>query len=301
MAYTRGNYGIEYIESRPGDSSSGKGWIVLAVVVIAAASFTLTWMKRRGGETSAAQTSPVVAALSEPLPQIVRQEAPVAVLPEPEEPTVVSVNTQKVVEASRTDEFTRRPAVLRNLLMRLDEAGKTGSIELQVSTIERIRSLPGNPAADIDDKLARRLGELNRIWLFEKKNAQWTTEVRVKPGDKAARIAREHGSTLASMVKLNGWTDAEKIRSGSTVRVMNNPRFSLQVMRRTRIADLKLNGKFFCRYDLDAPVKAEVGTYETPENLRRFLHEKGVVFTADDRRELEMLLPKGSSLIIAEF
>ena len=169
-----------------------------------------------------------------------------------------------------------------------------------VSTIEQLRALPGEPVADIDDRLARRLGELNVRWLFELKNAQWVKEVAVKSGDSATRIARENASTLASLRRLNPETDVERLRAGAKVLVMNQPRFNLVVHKRTRTADLQLNGKFFRRYDLRDAVGGEPGAHVSSGNLRQLLADNGVWFNRDDRSELELLMPKGSSLTISE-
>jgi hypothetical protein len=137
-------------------------------------------------------------------------------------------------------------------------------------------------------------------WLFVLKNAQWVKEVAVKRGDSASRIASENGSTLASLAKLNGG-DVERLVVGSKVRVMNHPRFNLVVHRRSRTADLQLNGKFFKRYDLASPVTGEDGAYEIPVRVRQFWKERGILFSMKDRAELEMLLPRGAAVLVSEF
>jgi LysM repeat protein len=171
---------------------------------------------------------------------------------------------------------------------------------MAASTIEELRSLPGRPAADIDDPLARRLSVLNVRRLFASDVSPWTTTVTVKRGDSASRIAREHGSTLASLEKLNGG-NCDRLVVGRRLKVLNHPRFSLAVHRVTRTADLSLNGKFFKRYYLTGPVRGAVGAYETPERLHRLWAEKGISFKAADGAELEMLLPKGTPVFVAEF
>jgi len=81
---------------------------------------------------------------------------------------------------------------------------------------------------------------------------------------------------------------------------MEHPRFSLVIHRLTKTADLSLNGKFFKRYYLNSEVKGEIGAYEKPERIRPFWAEKGISLDAEDRAELEMLLPRGATIIIAE-
>ena len=125
-------------------------------------------------------------------------------------------------------------------------------------------------------------------------------EVTVKRGDSASRIASEHGSTLASLERLNGG-NVEKIRIGAKLHVMDHPRFNLVLRRRTRIADLSLNGKFFKRYDLQGEIKAREGAYEVPERRKLLWEGLGSVFGKGDRAELEMLLPKGAPVLVSEF
>jgi len=196
-----------------------------------------------------------------------------------------------------TVDTSHRPTKVRNLLLRLAAAERRGDVEMAVTTIERLRDTPG--ADDLDDKLARRLGTLNMRRLFELKNGQWTIPVTVRRGDSATRIAYEHGSTLASFAKLND-VDVDRLAVGQKVVVMNHPRFQLVVTRRTHIADLSLNGKFFKRYDLTGEVAAPVGSYATPERLRAFCAEKGIGFKPLDRAELEMLLPKGTAVFVKD-
>ena len=76
---------------------------------------------------------------------------------------------------------------------------------------------------------------------------------------------------------------------------------NLVVHRRSRTADLQLNGKFFKRYDLTAPVKGRDGAYEIPSPARQLWAQIGAVFSVKDRNEIEMLMPKGASVLISEF
>ena len=96
------------------------------------------------------------------------------------------------------------------------------------------------------------------------------------------------------------WT-IPSVSSPSDSASTSAPVRSGSVRRRTRIADLSLNGKFFKRYYLAAPVAGGEGAYETPDRLRSFLSEKGIALSAPERAELEMLLPAGTSVLISEF
>ena len=265
--------------------SSGLGWVFALVAIVAFISLTWTFVKR------------IRSHAEEPAVEIV-QEVPSAAPSETAEPVAEPAPVPPapvVVQA----EVAKRPPRVRNLLMRLEEAERKRDVEMAVSTIETIRALPGSPAADLDDSLARRLGTLNIRRLFELRSGQWVKEVEVRRGDSASRIAAENGSTLASFARLNGGK-IDKIIVGAKLYVMNHPRFNLVIHRRTRIADLSLNGKFFKRYDLQDEVKAKAGAYEIPDRKRVFWDRAGVRLKPDDRTELELLLPTGASVLVSE-
>lgn len=289
MALVRGKFGIEYNPRQNERDSSGLGWVFVLVAAVALISLVWTLVGRFRGETvvedeisaekPAAETAPAAPA---PKP---------ASAPERRAPPVAAVDS---------DDMAKRPVKVRNLLMRLGEAERRRDVEMAITTIEQLRALPGSPAADLDNVLARRLGDLNMKWLFTLKNAQWVKEVTVKRGDSASRIASENGSTLASLSRLNGGA-VDRVIIGTKLQVMNHPRFNLVVHRRSRTADLQLNGKFFKRYDLASPVTGDDGAYEIPGRIRPFWKERGISFSMKDRAELEMLLPRGASVLVSEF
>ena len=278
MSLARGKFGIEYDPRKLEPESSGFGWVAVVVAFAALISLTFVIVKRiRSAEPDAAP----------PIEVRVKAEAVQDAMP-----------TSRIFQASQ-EVVSRRPTKLRNLLMRLEEAEKRGDVEMAVGTIESIRSLPGSPAADLDDALARRLGALNIRRLFGLRCAQWVKTVEVRRGDSASRIAAENGSTLASLARLNGGS-VERVFIGSKLHVMDHPRFNLVLHRRTRIADLSLNGKFFRRYDLQGAVKVRDGAYEIPEKRKGFWEVFGPAFRRADRQELDMLLPAGASILVSE-
>lgn len=193
-----------------------------------------------------------------------------------------------------------RPHSAQILLLKLEKAMEANDVELAVSTIEQLRALPGEAVADLDDKLARQLGELNVRRLFVTRNRQWVRQAEVRPGDSATRIARESGSTLASLLKLNALPSADKLKVGQKLYVMDHPKFTFVVHRAAKYADLSLKGKFFKRYDLSGPVGATEGNYETPARLRVFFNEKGISLSQEDRAELEVLLPEKTPVLVSE-
>lgn len=289
MAFERGRFGLEYDPRQRDKPSTGLGWsvAVISLVALASLAWTLIGRFRSGAEDSPPEASPAQV----PAPEQPSQDAP-AKAPTPPEP---DPSARKLGDS----DMSKRPVKLRNLLMRLEEAKKRRDVEMEVTTIEQIRALPGSPAADLDDSLARRLGTLNIRRLFDLRNAQWVKQVTVKRGDVATRIAYENGSTLASFARLNGG-NVDKVVIGRKLYVMDHPRFNLVIHRRTRTADLSLNGKFFKRYDLPGEVSGKEGSYEFPANPKTFWRSIGVEFKIADRAELETLMPVKASVIIAE-
>ena len=291
MAFERGKFGIEYTQKRPDEESSGLGWIVAAVALVALVSFAWTLVRRIGSDDPD-PPPPEPTATAEAV-QATTPDPPAAE-PAPPAPPVEAPSLPALPVA-----LENRPVKARNLLMRLEEADKLHDVEMAASTIEQLRTLPGAPVADLDDKLARRLGALNMLRLFTNRYPRWVRTVVVKRGDSASRIAAENGSTLASLSRLNGGK-VDRIVLGSRVYVMDHPRFALVVHRRTRTADLSLNGKFFKRYDLAGEVHGQEGAYEMSTGARAIWRTIGACFRPDDRAELEMLLPSSARVLISE-
>ena len=299
MSLARGKYGIEYNPRQlDDDDSSGMWLIVVAVTLVALVSLAWTLVGRFRSAEVEAEPDPVPAdEVRAPEPSPVREVSVVETAPTPQPKAVVPPPAQEPVADPASS--VRRPVKVRNLLMRLEAAEKARDVEMAVTTIEAIRALPGSPAADLDDALARRLGVLNVCRLFERRNAQWVSEVTVKRGDSASRIAAEHGSTLASLVRLNGGK-VDRLVIGRKLYVMSHPRFNLVIRRRARTADLSLNGKFFKRYDLKGEVTGKLGAYELPDRKRQLWKDLGVGLSEADRAELEMLLPVRTPVLVSE-
>ena len=296
MAFERGKFGVEYDPRQREQTSGGLGWVVAVVALLALVSLAWTVVGRLRARTD------------EPVPEEPRSAAPAPVesnggveepgaKPAPSQAPAADVEPPGQKFGGSVME--NRPVKLRNLLLRRDEAVKRSDIEMEVQTIEQIRALPGSPAADLDDALARRLGTLNLRRLFVLRNAQWVKQVVVKRGDVASRIAYENGSTLASLARLNGG-NVDKVVIGKKLYVMDHPRFSLVIHRRTRTADLSLNGKFFKRYYIPGEIAGKDGSYELPANPKTFWRSLGVEFKVADRAEIELLMPTKAGVIVAE-
>jgi len=304
MAFAQGKFGIEYNANPIDEESSGAGWLV-AVIALAAIAVLAAAGVRRLVSSAPDEPSPIEKPVAAQTTSVRIEDKPKSVgaplrgdrsghvgdvpLPPPPPPPPLPPGAER-----------NRPRVAQNLLLKLEKAEAAKDVELAVATIEQLRALPGEAVADLDNSLARRLGELNIRRLFVGKNRQWVKEVVVRRGDSATRIASENGSTLASLLKLNELPSADRLRIGQKLDVMDHPRFTIVVHRAAKYADLTLKGKFFKRYDIIAPVRAEEGNYETPARLRAFLAEKGIALAPADSAELDMLVPAKSSLLVSE-
>ncbi len=291
MSLNRGRYGLEWNPRQDERKPSGLGWVFVLVGLVALVSFSVTLVRRY--RAAAARDAAEFPRDADEAEAVVPSPPPSSVRPATDEPPPV------IEPAVRRAVTEKRPARVRNLLLRLEEAERRRDVEMAVSTIEQIRALPGSPAADLDDALARRLGVLNMKRLFVRKTPLWVRQVEVRRGDTATRLAAENGSTFASFARLNGG-NVEKIRLGAKVFVMDHPRFTLVVHRRARTADLLLKEKFFKRYDLAKAPTGKAGAYELPRGALAFWRSLGVAFKASDQTEIDLLMPVGSSVLISE-
>ena len=293
MSLERGKFGIEWNARQDERKSSWLGWVFLSVGLLALVSFSVTVVRRvRSSAADEEQERPPVESAA---------HAPVAPGPTPASAVAAPPPPPAAIPEEVKDAATerQRPVSVRNLLLRLEEAERQRNVEMAASTIEKLRSLPGSPAADLDDALARRLGALNIRRLFEKKTPLWVREVEVRRGDTASRIASENGSTFASLERLNGG-NVEKIRVGQRLSVMDHPRFTLVVHRRARTADLMLKDKFFKRYDLTQEPTCKPGTYELTKGSSAFWKSLGVSFKMPGQTEIDLLMPAVATVLISE-
>ena len=300
MAFARGKFGIEY-NPAPRREEPGPLVPLVLALVFAGAFVSLVWTvygRLKGDSVEKAQ-----AAAAREEARLAADEAEKRRAAEAEK-SVSLAGVSAVAPAvpkSAAGTLRERPVKVRNLLRRLEEAEEKNDVEMAATTIELLRSLPGRPAADLDDALARQLGRLNLQRLFTMRSPLWTVDVTVGRGDSASRLAYEHGSTLASLARLNPKTDLEHLRIGQKLKVMNHPTFRLLVTKSSRTAELLLNGKFFKRYYLTGPVTGETGSYELPERSRTFWPAAGLVMRREDRAELETLMPRASAVVISDY
>lgn len=271
MAFARTKFGIEY-NPRPAVDDESFPWALVLVPVFLLTAVSFTVVKLRS--PSPGPEPPAAEEAQAPAPE----EAP------PEEPR------KEKSASSSLPGVAKRPALVKNLLSRLEGAEANRDTEMAIDTIERLRALPGSPAADLDDALARRLGTLNLRKLYSLKSREWVKEVTVKRGDTLERISRENGATLASSLRINN-LESGRIQTGQKILVMKHPRFNLVVHGKPGYADLFFMGKFFKRYYLE-------GAPSVQEADRRL---KGIPLKPADREELLSLLPESATVLVSEF
>ena len=291
MSFQRSSsFGIEY-NSSTSSANEKFPWLIALGIVFVLVGVAFVVHKMMDTNPTPPKEPPSASAPSEPL---ATEKAP------------------ERVSAVYHGDTAGRPAIVKTLLDRLATAEANKDVEMAIDTIERLRGLPGSPVGDLDNALAKRLGVLNCKKLFEMKSLQWVREVTVRRGENAARIAKEHGATYASTLKLNEGRDLMTIKPGDKILVMNHPRFNLVVHAQLAYADLFLQGKFFKRYYLIGLTTSESGIGDSGSNLQKpsstltnlkdsKVTLKTLPLTVADRGELTSLLPANATLLVSEF
>lgn len=295
---------VEYDANRRRRNQPG-GWR-LAVYAVVMVAVLISFISARGCFSSKppvkAKGDDAVAkatAASELKPQQAKPEKKAAPVAQPK----VQVPSQAARQASSwAENASGRSAKERTLLLRLADAERQGRLAIAVDTIEQLRARPS--MADIDDKLARRLGTLNVKRLFSGEAVPWVVDVTVRRGQSVHRIAKEHGTTVAAVRQLNGLSPTEEPEVGRHLRVLEFPRATFVVHRQTRHADLTLNGKLFKRYYVSVGKNTVPGAYPITsapnEGPRSRFAALGIMVAPTDMRELDMFLAPGSSLTVSE-
>ena len=292
---------VEYDTARRCDKSGGWRLAVYAVVLVAV---VISFVSSRGcfsgkltgkDEIERDQVPPANAPPAQ-IPSVASNVV-ARPLPKPAAPSPAVVQALLWAENA-----SGRSVRERTLLLRLADAERQGRLAIAVDTIEQLRSIP--TMADIDDMLARRLGDLNVKRLFSGDPAPWVAEVLVRRGQSVHRIAKEHGTTVAAVRQLNGLSATEEIAVGRRLRVLEFQRAAFVVHKQTRYADLTLNGKLFKRYYVAVAENTRPGAYPitsaAKEGPRSRFAALGVKVAPVDMRELDMFLAPGSSLTISE-
>ena len=294
---------IEYDPTRDKDPSGGWKWSVIAVLLIAVALSLVSarfFSKDRQPIIVQDVCPPIGIArhdpAAEPASTNVAAKAPAKA--EPKKPSVEA----KEAEQWASDASSVRPARERTLLQRLADAERLGKLAIAVDTIEQLRARPA--MADLDDKLARRLGSINMKRLLSGEPFPWIVETTAKRGQTVHRIAREHGTTVAAVRRLNGLGPQEEPESGRKLRVPAFPKATFVVHKQTRYADLTISGKLFKRYYVSTGKGTAPGAYpitsKAEEGPRSRFSALGIRVVPADMLELDMFLAPGSTLTISE-
>jgi len=298
MGYTRDRFGIEFnAVRRDREERHLLRWTLLGAGLLAVISFvSARGCASRMHMPEFPPPRPVGPAQPPAVPQPPTDDFP----PRPKAlPTVPSAAVGAVERWIATSKG--RPALERTLLEKLLEAERASNAVLALDTIERLRKRPA--MADLDEPLARRLGALNLDMLMSGRPTPWTATVTAKRGDTPYRVAREHGTTVSAVLKLNRLASGTgKIEPGTVLRVLEFPRAALVVHRKTRQADLTMNGKFFKRYYASTGAATNLVSVQVTRETgpRARFAETGVVFAPADLDEIAMFLPPGSSIAVAD-
>lgn len=293
---------IEYDPSRRDDSSGG--WKVAASIVLVIA-VVVSFISARG----CFKRSP------EPVRKIDPAAVIVAVRPEGSSATVGTNAAEKTSDdlppaqaaaakeaESWAEKSSVRPQRERALLQRLADAERLGRLAIAVDTIEQLRARPS--MADLDDKLARRLGYLNVRRLFSGEPVPWVVETTVRRGQTVHRIAREHGTTVSAVRQLNGLGPSEEPQIDRKLRVLEFPKAALVVHKQTHHADLTLGGRLFKRYYISTGRDTKAGAYpitsKSDEGPRSRFSALGIRVAPADMLELDMFMAPGSMLTVSE-
>ena len=293
---------LEYDPSRRDDSSGG--WKITASIVlvltVAASFFSARGCFRRRPEQVPKVEPPPAVSVAQPDGGAAEAKTNAA---EKAAGDVPAAQTASVKEAeSWVEKSAVRPQRERALLQRLADAERLGRLGIAVDTIELLRARPS--MADLDDKLARRLGHLNIKRLFSGEPVPWVVETTVRRGQTVHRIAREHGTTVAAVRQLNGLGPREEPESGRKLRVLEFPKAALVVHKQTHHADLTLGGRLFKRYYLSTGRDTKAGAYpitsKSEEGPRSRFAALGIRVAPADMLELDMFMAPGSMLTVSE-
>ena len=317
MAFSRGKYGVEYHRSET-ETHRLRGFVILALVLIGIsfASYRVSRWWRNRKVTSPApthvvmtppsptepETPPVAKPDKAPAVSPTPVQPPQPVLPPPKPVPTVPPTVRPLVQELLESE-SARPQADQILIRRYAEAERQGNVRNAIDTIKKLYDRPS--MADQSDALKRRLGDLNLQMLLSGKATPWTKFVTVRRGDGQERIAREHRTTTAALIKLNPKLKWEKLHPGDTVNVLDFPNAVLVVHKQSNTADLSLrNEKFFRRYDISISKTAVCDIYpitpETGATLHARYRELGVKLSTSDRAELEMFLGPGARIAVTE-
>ena len=320
MAFARGKYGVEHSRQPDDEKSGGLRWLFVVLGLLLIASFILARLFSRQPPARLEAETPPPRTLTEDkgstanrpvstAQTLVAPRTPAPDTPTPDTPTPPPRTVQTIPDPQATrdaakllDTMRQRPAAERILLEKLAAAERQGEMVVAIDTIKRLCERPA--VADLHPRLWERLGQLNMQLLLSERSSPWTARVTVKRGDSRDRLARDNRTTSAALDRLNPKTNWARIKPGDVVRVLQYPRAVLVIHKGLRFADLSLKGSFFHRYPFSGQVDVPAGVYpvtrEPGKTAHAYLRTLGIVFSPEDRADLEMFLAPESSISVSD-
>ncbi|MCQ2388906.1 MAG: hypothetical protein MJ138_04270 [Kiritimatiellae bacterium] len=306
---------LEYREPVERPSVRWGRWAAAGLLTVIAVFFVLRQVAKKRAEIRVAQpvaatAADVVSAGVTNAPARRLAEKPSStVAPAPAKASAVSAKTPPppspaALRAKRwLDESSNRSRDERVLLERLYQAELSGNMRIAIDSIEQLLRRP--TMSDVGDALARRLGALNVDFVLSGQPTLWTAEIDLRQNDTPFLVARRHRTTVEAVRRLNNLRETHAFPAAmKKVRVLNFPNASLVVHKRTRVADLTLNGKFFKRYYVSVSADVAAANYpitakasEGPQSRFKAL---GIRMSPDDESELRMFLAPGAQLTVSD-
>jgi LysM repeat protein len=129
-----------------------------------------------------------------------------------------------------------------------------------------LRSLALSPR---DKQIEEALGRINVALLTTPRMMPGKVEYVIKPGDSMAKIASEFVCPVLLIQKINNIANPDRIRPGDVLRVMDRPKFAIEVSKRDNTLLVTLDGKFFKRYSVGTGTygTTPVGTFDIDDKI----------------------------------
>jgi len=115
----------------------------------------------------------------------------------------------------------------------------------------------------------RLLGMLNVILTTTPRAMPGKVAYTVKEGDTLSKITSEFICPKQLIMKINKIADEDKIRPGDVLRILDHPKFEIEVSKKTNTLLVTLNGQFFKRYLVGTGEygKTPVGTFVIDDKI----------------------------------
>ena len=121
----------------------------------------------------------------------------------------------------------------------------------------------------VRERVEEILGRINVALLTTPRAMPGKVEYVIKPGDSMAKIASEFVCPVLLIQKINNIANPDRIRPGDVLRVMDHPKFALEISKRDNTLLVTLDGKFFKRYSVGTGTygTTPVGTFDIDDKI----------------------------------